>query len=215
MPAFAVAPPRRRDLPTAAMLLLAGLAPAPGASRADTLTVQVTQAAGQALADAVAMLEPKAGRAPHVKPMAGVQISQARRQFSPRVTVITVGTPVAFPNFDTVRHQVYSFSEAKRFELQLYAGVPQSPVLFDKPGIAVLGCNIHDKMSAWVVVADTPWFAASGADGLARIEGAPAGSYVLRVWHPGLPAGAAPIGLPVTLDGTAQRIEARLALAAE
>ena len=63
---------------------------------------------------------------------------------------------MSFPNFDTVRHHVYSFSPAKTFELKLYAGVPNTPVVFDKPGIAVLGCNIHDNMAAWVVVADTP-----------------------------------------------------------
>ena len=101
------------------------------------------------------MLEPASGRLP-VKPLGGVQIAQAKRQFSPRVTVVTVGTPVTFPNFDTVRHHVYSFSPVKTFELKLYAGVPNAPVVFDKPGIAVLGCNIHDQMAAWVVVVDTP-----------------------------------------------------------
>jgi plastocyanin len=210
MRASAVVSFRQALLAAALALLIAG------GVQAGTLTVQVTQAAGQALADAVALLEPKGGRPPAVKPLAGVQIAQAKRQFSPRVTVITVGTSVSFPNFDTVRHQVYSFSEAKRFELQLYAGVPQAPVLFDKPGIAVLGCNIHDKMSAWVVVSDTPWFAQSAADGQARIDGAPPGSYVLRVWHPALPAGAAPLSLAVVLDGSAhQRVDAQLAVATD
>jgi plastocyanin len=101
------------------------------------------------LVDAVALLEP-VGTKVAVKPMADAQISQAKRQFHPRVTLITTGARVSFPNFDTVRHHVYSFSAIKTFELKLYAGVPSMPITFDKPGVAVLGCNIHDSMAAWV-----------------------------------------------------------------
>jgi plastocyanin len=191
-------------------LLLAAAAPL---GHAASLNVSVTDAAGKPLADAVVMLEPASGKAP-VKPLPDVEISQARRQFNPRVTLITVGTKVAFPNFDTVRHHVYSFSQAKTFELKLYAGVPAAPVVFDKPGLAVLGCNIHDRMAAWVVVADTPWFARTGADGTARIDGAPAGAYRLASWHPGLPANSAPIVQSLQLVGSEQRETVQLAVEA-
>lgn len=186
-------------------------APAAGAG---TLAVAVTDAAGQPLANAVALLVPAAG-APPVRPMPDTEISQAQRRFQPRVTLITAGTKVNFPNFDTVRHHVYSFSAAKTFELKLYAGVPAAPVTFDKPGIAVLGCNIHDRMAAWVVVADTPWAARSGSDGLARIASVPAGDYRLSVWHPGLPAAtpAAPVAL--RLGAGDATFAARLAVTAE
>ena len=64
-----------------------------------------------------------------------------------------------FPNSDNVRHQVYSFSPAKRFQLPLYAGTPAAPVVFDRPGVVAIGCNIHDQMSAYLVVVDMPYFA--------------------------------------------------------
>ena len=168
-------------------------------AHAATLSVSVTDATGKPLADAAVLLEPASGKAP-VKPLPDVEISQAKRQFNPRVTLITVGTKVSFPNFDTVRHHVYSFSQAKTFELKLYAGVPAAPIAFDKPGLAVLGCNIHDRMAAWVVVADTPWFARTAADGTARIDGAPAGAYRLSTWHPGLPANSAPVSFILALS---------------
>ena len=115
-------------------------------------------------------------------------IDQRESQFVPRVTVVTVGTPVVFPNSDNVRHQVYSFSPAKRFELPLYSGKPAAPVVFATPGVVELGCNIHDWMLAYVVVLDTPHHAITDARGLGRID-APAGTYTLRVWHPGLKGG--------------------------
>ncbi len=152
------------------------------AAAAATVDVVVADAAGKPLADAVVMLEPTSARLP-VKPLAGVQITQVHRQFDPQVTVIPVGTAIAFPNLDTVRHHVYSFSGAKTFELKLYAGVPAAPVVFDKAGIAVLGCNIHDQMVAWVVVVDTPFYARSSALGKASLAGVPAGAYRLKVWH--------------------------------
>jgi plastocyanin len=184
-------------------LLLAGAAHAAG------VTVLVSDEAGQPLADAVVMLEPVGGKLP-VKPMAPVDIGQIKRQFDPQLTVVTVGTPVNFPNFDTVRHHVYSFSPIKTFELKLYAGVPGKPVVFDKPGEAVLGCNIHDRMSAWVVVVDTPHFARTSATGQAQIDGVDAGSYRLRAWHAGVPAGKAPA--PLALSVAAADMQAQLKL---
>ena len=115
-------------------------------------------------------------------------LDQRNTQFVPRVSVVTVGTPVSFPNSDNVRHQVYSFSPAKRFELPLYSGKPAAPVVFATPGVVELGCNIHDWMLAYVVVVDTPYHAITDARGQARIQ-APAGTYTLRVWHPGLAGG--------------------------
>ena len=149
-------------------------------------------AAGQPVVGAVVFLESAAARE-LVKPLASVEIAQADKQFQPQVSVVTRGSTVAFPNRDTVRHHVYSFSPAKRFEIKLYVGTPAQPVVFDQPGIAVLGCNIHDQMAAWVVIVDTPWYGRSGADGrwLSALSVAP-GSYRLRTWHPGLPVGVAP-----------------------
>lgn len=201
---------RRSLLPALAGLATATTLPA----HAGSVTVAVADAAGRPLADAVVLLEPTAGKVA-VKPLTGVEIAQARRQFQPRVTLVTVGSRVSFPNFDTVRHHVYSFSKAKTFEIKLYAGVPSEPVLFDKPGIAVLGCNIHDRMAAWVVVADTPWNALAGADGIARIADAPAGGYTLSVWHPALAAGSAPVTRAVQVSGAELRETFQLDVAAQ
>ncbi len=165
--------------------LLLPLLAAASQAQAAALAVQVTDGAGKPLAGAVVSLEPVSTKLP-VAPLAGIEIAQSQRQFRPAVTVGPVGTPVSFPNFDTVRHHVYSFSPAKTFELKLYAGVPHVPVLFDKAGIAVIGCNIHDKMVGWVVVVDTPHHTRSAADGHARLDGIAAGAYRLRVWHPAL-----------------------------
>lgn len=184
--------PHPRVLPTLALLCV-GVGPA--AVAAATVQVTVSGAAGP-LPDAVVTLAPAGGQLP-VKPMSGVEIAQAQKQFQPRVTVVTVGTPVSFPNFDTVRHHVYSFSPVKTFELKLYAGVPREPVVFDKPGVAVLGCNIHDQMAGWVVVVDTPLFARSAANGRATLENVPAGRYTMQVWHLGQAAGTPPLAMPL------------------
>jgi len=179
------------------------------AARAAGVTVAVADPAGRPLADAVVTLEPVGARVP-VKPMAGAQVEQVDRHFVPQVSVVTVGTPVSFPNHDTVRHHVYSFSPVKTFELKLYAGTPHEPVVFDKPGVAVLGCNIHDQMVAWVVVVDTPFYARSGATGRARIADVPAGGYQLRVWHASIPEGTEPTTVPLTV--AAADVEQRIVL---
>jgi len=187
---------------------------APATLHAAALNLNLTDAVGAPLADAVALLEPASGKAA-VKPMADADIAQAKRQFAPRVTLITTGTRVNFPNLDTVRHHVYSFSTIKTFEIKLYAGVPGTPVVFDKPGVAVLGCNIHDSMAAWVVVADTPWSARTAANGQARIDGIPPGSYKLRLWHPGLPPNVEPPPIALTIGAADAEYGGRIAVRAE
>ena len=109
-----------------------------------------------------AVLSLHGGAAP--KPGQAV-MDQRNTAFEPGVLVIEAGTAVSFPNSDTVRHQVYSFSPAKAFELPLYSGTPPEPVVFDKPGVVVVGCNIHDWMIGWIVVLDTPHHARSDAAG--------------------------------------------------
>ena len=158
-------------------------------AHAATVSVHVQDTAGAALTDGVVFLESREAKQ-LVKAASGAEIAQVGKQFSPRVLVVPVGTAVSFPNRDTVRHHVYSFSPTKTFELKLYSGTAASPVVFDKPGIAVLGCNIHDSMSAWVVVVETPYYANGDAKGLATLRDVPAGNYRLRVWHPGLAVGA-------------------------
>lgn len=168
------------------------------AAYAASVQVSVHDGRGKPVADAVLLLQP-AGTKTAVKPAANVEIAQRGRRFVPAVTVVPVGTKVDFPNQDTVRHHVYSFSPAKKFELKLYVGRPENPVEFDRPGIVVLGCNIHDTMVGWVVVSDTPWYAKTAADGQATLADVPAGAYVLRSWHPDLPGGSTGIEQAVTV----------------
>src|SRR6478735_7780911 len=113
-------------------------------------------------------------------------IEQRDKQFVPYVTAIQVGTSVTFPNRDSVRHDVYSLSPAKEFELPLYAGTPTEPVTFDKEGFVTLGCNIHDWMIAYVAVLTTPYFQVTGKEGQARLSNLPPGQYTVEVWQPSL-----------------------------
>ena len=166
--------------------LVASLVLAALSCAAAPLTVRLTDTKGQPVADAVVSLVPLDAPARLTPPSKPLTIVQQGQEFSPYVTPLVVGTAVSFPNRDTVQHHVYSLSRPKKFELPLYAGEAKAPVIFDQPGVVALGCNIHDWMSAYVVVLATPWFAKSGADGLATLLDVPAGHYRAEVWHPRL-----------------------------
>jgi plastocyanin len=187
-------------------VLLAG---AWSSANAATLQVDVAEASGKALPEAVVFLESASAKAAS-KPLQNIEIGQQARQFTPQVNVVTAGTSVTFPNRDNVRHHVYSFSPAKTFELKLYTGTLASPVVFDKPGIAVLGCNIHDNMAAWVVIVETPYYGRSGADGKLTLANVPPGDYRLRVWHTRLPVGAPALDQAVALAATSTNAAVRL-----
>lgn len=184
------------------------LALLPLAGEAATVEVGVVDAAGRPLAQAVVFLESPAAAA-QVRPLKDVELAQAQRRFMPEVLLVTRGTSVDFPNRDEVRHHVYSFSPAKRFELKLYIGRPANPVLFDMPGVVVLGCNIHDDMVGWVLVLDTPHYGRTDAAGRLVLKDVPPGSYQLRAWHATLPVGEPPSGtvLNVGREGVQARAQ--------
>ena len=161
----------------AALLLAAG-------AQAGNLQVSVVDQAGKPLEDAIVTATPAvAPPEPPAAPAEGI-VDQVDKTFVPYVTVVRAGTQIRFPNSDNIRHHVYSFSAAKRFELPLYAGKHAAPVLFDKAGTVVMGCNIHDWMIGYVYVAETPYFAKTPADGTALLRELPPGQYTVRVWHP-------------------------------
>lgn len=174
-----------------------------GVALAGTLDVSVLDESGKPLPDAVVFLDSaQAKRA--VKPLTGVQMAQKDLSFIPPLLVVTTGTAVAFPNLDSVRHHVYSFSPTKRFELKLYVGTPLAPIVFDVPGVVALGCNIHDQMIGFIVVVDTPYHGISAQDGRITLRDVPAGNYVMRVWHSRLTNSATPQSQTLKVENSDQ-----------
>ncbi|MDF2179464.1 methylamine utilization protein [Aliiglaciecola sp. CAU 1673] len=145
------------------------------------LEVEVKAPDSRPLAHAVVYLLSDAPLPP-VKPGTVAEMDQIKKQFKPHILVVQKDTQIVFPNSDSIKHHVYSFSPAKTFELQLYK--EKQPALpFDTPGQVELGCNVHDWMLGYIYVVDTPYFAQTDASGVARIE-APAGNYRLYLRHP-------------------------------
>lgn len=149
---------------------------------AASLALSIQDDTAKPLPDAVVTLRAIRSNAGSVPGKA--TIAQIDKEFSPHVTVVPVGSQVWFPNRDRVRHHVYSFSAAKKFDIKLYAGDPPAPVVFDKPGLVVLGCNIHDWMIAYVYVTDAPYFGKSDARGKLLLNDVAPGNYEMSLWHP-------------------------------
>jgi len=162
-------------------LLLIHLA---AAADAGNISVAVKDIDGAPVKDAVVYAIPVSGKPPAAR--APAVVAQQDKQFVPYVSAVQVGSQVQFPNQDSVKHHLYSFSPAKKFELPLYSGTPAEPILFDKLGVVTLGCNIHDWMIGYILVVPTPWFAVTGADGEAKLRDLPAGTYDLEIWQPRL-----------------------------
>lgn len=167
------------------------------------LTVRVLDSAGRPVRDAVVTLYPSGGAARVPRSGGHYVVSQKDIQFHPFLTIVPVGADVSFPNLDNTKHHVYSFSPAKRFELKLFAKDQSRTVHFDKPGVVALGCNIHDQMSAFIVITDSAWTARTNAQGVVTFADAPDVPGRLTVWHPYL---RAPGGTVQQTVGAKQRI---------
>ena len=169
------------------ILFAAGFGLAASAAAAP-LSVRVVDASGKPVRDAVVTLYPAAAAARPPRPGGHFVVAQKNLQFQPFLTILPVGADVSFPNLDPTKHHVYSFSPAKRFELKLFARDQSRTVRFDRAGVVALGCNIHDAMSAFIVVTDSAWTARTNAQGIAAFGNAPNAPGRVTVWHPYLRA---------------------------
>lgn len=182
---------------------------------ATSFTAQLSDQDGKPIANAVITL---VADGKNTTPMSASRmesektIDQRDETFIPLVTVVPRGGRIIFANNDKTKHQVYSFSPIRQFEMTLAQGEKSPPLAFDKPGVATLGCNIHDHMIAYVFVSDTPWTAMTGADGRAQIADVPAGSYDAQVWHPQLLPGSAAPSEHLVLSGDTTAWSAKLKL---
>ena len=140
--------------------------------------------------------------APNALPMVSAPravLDQRNLSFSPKVLVVRAGTSVEFPNNDRVFHNVFSFRDGRRFDLGLYPVGSMKRVLFDRPGLSRIFCNIHPNMAAYVMTVDSPYFGRSDETGAFTLPAVPPGNYTYHAWRPG--AVAELTGSWTTLDG--------------
>lgn len=156
-----------------------------GAQGAVSGRVSIQERPGETTSDisnTVIYLMPKGERKLRVATLS-VPMAMSARQFSPRVRVITPGSTVQYPNQDPFSHNIFSTAAGAAFDLGTYTGGTTKTATFKKAGAFPIYCNIHAKMTAYVVVAPTPYAVVAGADGRWILPGVPAGSYELHVWH--------------------------------
>jgi plastocyanin len=154
--------------------------PEAAAARLDLRLVAVD---GKGIAGTVVVLRSTNPNRPPAASTKGV-MDQQNREFVPHVLIVPVGSRVTFPNSDSVSHQVYSFSPAKKFQFPLYRGSPNPPVDFDRVGVVTIGCNIHDQMRAYVFVVDGQYYGRTDSSGVWSAADVEPGEYAVQVWHP-------------------------------
>jgi plastocyanin len=112
-------------------------------------------------------------------------MDQHNETFVPHVLAITTGTTVDFPNSDRVYHNVFSLSKTKSFDLGRYAAGHARAVVFDRPGIVRVFCDIHSHMNAFILVFSHPFFALTDNEGRYHIDNVPPGTYNVIAWNEG------------------------------
>jgi plastocyanin len=178
------------------------------------VSVALTDSHGAPAANAVVTLTP-AGNA-DLAPRAPDEaiIDQRNQTFLPLVVIVRRGGHVVFTNNDNTMHQVYSFSPIKQFEFEIRKGERSKPIVFDKAGVAAIGCNIHDNMIAYVFATDAPVAVLTDAKGTAQID-APAGVYHAAIWHPRFMVGQAQPAFDITVTANGATISRSLSLMAD
>jgi len=124
-------------------------------------------------------------------------MDQLNLEFRPHVLPVLVGSTVQFPNNDQVDHNIFSMSRTKKFNLGSYKPGDSKAVLFDKPGIVELRCDVHAEMAAYILVMKNPYFAVTDKKGNFQIPDAnylqqaglenladlATGKYFIKTWH--------------------------------
>lgn len=154
---------------------------------AATIDVTVVDPAGNPVPDVVILAESATDQPLSLAAGQQTEFEMDQRQlmFDPYIMVVPVGAAVSFLNSDTTAHHVYSFSKTNRFTLPLHKGRVPTPVLFESPGVVTLGCNIHDHMVGYIVVAESHMHTQTNAKGNAQltVDGA-TDDIRIRIWSP-------------------------------
>ncbi len=154
------------------------------AGSASSLTVMVKDNRGLPIKDAVVTVYPAKGVSAPAKFAWPNAMAQKDLNFVPGTLIVPKGSKVAFPNFDRVRHSIYSFSNAAKFEISLYGRDQSRTQGFPVAGNVAIGCNIHDLMRGYIKVVDTPYAAKTDREGRVMLDGLPSGAAEVRIWHP-------------------------------
>ena len=170
-----------RQITVSLLVLMTAFLLSPATIAAD-ITVYATGERGAPLAHAIVSLSGPDSLTPMQTDRP--EMAQIRTQFEPHVLVVRRDSSVAFPNLDSTRHQVYSFSRVKRFVTRLYAGREAEPVEFERVGLVPIGCHIHDRMQAFIYVTDAPMFGITDASGKVIFKDLPVGDYEIEALHP-------------------------------
>lgn len=173
-----------------------------GSSIAQTVDVNIISNQGNPVNQAVVYLEPTT-KIEYPAPADVSIMDQINSQFVPHILAVQSGTKVSFPNSDSIKHHVYSFSKPKTFELQLYKGLRAEPLPFENSGEVELGCNVHDWMLGYVFIVDTPYFKQTDQSGKVSIE-VPNGDYVLKIWHPRIQDDPKTLQKPLSVSSSTQ-----------
>ena len=178
-----------------------------------SMQVQVVDERGVPVRDAVVELDPNGGwRGGAVRFPGRAAMAQKNIAFTPGTLIVGKGTSVAFPNLDTVRHSVYSFSKPAKFEIDLYGRDQTRSQAFPIAGTVAVGCNIHDQMRGYIRVVDTPYAGKTDQNGIIRLSGMAPGGYRLVVWHPRARTPGGEVQRPITVaaGSAAQKVALKL-----
>ena len=120
---------------------------------------------------------------PYVSSAKTPSLDQRNLQFHPQVLPVMVGTKVEFPNRDNLFHNVFSYSQAKEFDLGRYPKDDSRSVTFDRPGVVRVYCDIHSHMSATILVLKHPYFTSPDDSGVYVLSRVPPGRYKVVLWY--------------------------------
>ncbi len=159
------------------------LAALPLLGQAEPLQVRVMDVEGKPVGNVVVYLQNHETAAMPL-PHHNHEIEQTDKKFAPYVSVVRQQEEIAFTNHDDITHHVYSFNAPARFDFRLQPGESSDVADFAEPGVIAMGCNIHDWMSGYVMVVDTPFYTLTDDEGLATFADVPPNAYHLVAWHP-------------------------------
>jgi len=166
------------------LYILAGMLLLPAMAFAESISVQVLGANGTAAEGIAVYIESLDGRSVRSSSHVSIDILQKDKAFTPYLSLVQVGTTVSFSNLDDITHHIYSVSGNKHFSHTVRAGKKTGDMKLEKTGIIAMGCNIHDWMSGYLLVVETPYYELTDSQGLVVFDLPDSVSYRAVAWHP-------------------------------
>ena len=112
------------------------------------------------------------------------RLDQKKCRYVPHVLTVPVNSEIKIHTSDPVNHNIHTYSfDNDPINIMFIPGQEEYSQELEEAEIIKVECDLHNWMTAWIVVTPNSYSTISNSNGFYEISDVPPGRYKLTAWH--------------------------------